>query len=133
MPRHLAALLILLALGSLAPAALAQSVSPAPAKSAPASGTISPGTYDLEILYGGGVMPGVLTLTPAGDSLAVNLKVGDHASPITSITRRGATLLLGGGGEGFKLSYELRFSGDAVTGTFSFNGETGELAGKRRK
>ena len=50
-----------------------------------------------------------------------------------AVTRRGATLLLAGGGEGLKLSYDLRFNGDAVAGTFSFNGETGEIAGKRRK
>ena len=133
MSRRLPALFLPLALACLAPVALAQSPTPAPEKSATASGAITPGTYDLEILYGGGVLPGVLTLAPAGDSLAASLKVGDHASPITSITRRGATLLLGGGSEGFKLSYELRFNGDAVTGTFTFNGDTGELAGKRRR
>ena len=133
MPRLLPAILVPLALVFLAPEAPAQSPPPAPVKAAPTGGTIRPGTYELEILYGGGVMPGLLTLTPAGDSLAVLLRVGDHGSPITSVTRRGSTLLLAGGGEGLKLSYELRFNGDAVTGTFSFNGETGEIAGKRRK
>jgi hypothetical protein len=137
MPRLLPAILVPLALICLAPAAPAQSPPPAPvpapARSAPAGGTITPGTYDLEVLYGGGVLPGLLMLTPAGDSLAVLLKVGDHASPITTVTRRGGTLLLAGGGEGLKLSYELRFNGDAVTGTFTFNGDTGEISGKRRK
>jgi hypothetical protein len=101
--------------------------------SAEPGAAIQPGTYDLEIIYGGGALDGTLELIPAGDTLGAKLQVGDHASPITSVVRKGSRLMLRGGDEGMRLVYDLQFAGDSVSGTFTLNGEGGTVAGKRRK
>ena len=102
------------------------------APAAPSSG-IQPGTYDLEITYGGGVMSGTLVVTTVRDSTDARLLVGDHAPPIKSVTRNGAQLVLAGTGDGVDVRYDLQFMGDALTGKFTFNGEPGTVTGKRRR
>ena len=102
-----------------------------PAHAAQAS-TIRPGTYDLEIVYGGGTLTGTLVLTPVGDSLAAKLNVGDHDSPVQRVVRNGSQLTLTGA-DGMRLLYVLRFAGDSVSGRFTFSDADGTVAGKRRK
>lgn len=134
MPRLVTALLVLFALAIAAHHARAQAPA-APARSAPAQaqdGTVSPGTYDLEITYGGGVLAGLLVLKAEGDSLAATLTVGDHGSPIRSVTRKGSSLTLHGD-PALNLRYDLQFKGDALTGSFTFGDNQGTLTGKRRK
>ena len=138
MLRHtaLAGALLLAAL-STAPA-LAQgtaTTSPSPSRTTatPASTTIRPGTYDLEVAFGGGVLEGTLTLTAIGDSLAAKLHVGEHDPAVRTLTRNGNHLLVDAGGEGMQLVYDFQFDGDAVSGSFKMNGDAGLVTGKRRK
>ena len=97
------------------------------------SPTIRPGTYDLEVAFGGGVIQGTLQLTAIGDSLAVKLHVGEHEPPARKITRKGAQLVVDAGAEGTHLIYDFQFDGDAVSGSFNLNGDAGLVTGKRRK
>lgn len=130
MPRPtLAALLLAAAL----PLSVAASQTPKTTPAATAAPTtIRTGTYDLDIVFGGGTLPGTLDLTPSGDSLTAKLHVGDHEAPVKSLTRKGAHLTINGGGEGMKVVYELNFDGDGLSGTFTFNDNPGIVTGKRR-
>lgn len=94
--------------------------------------TIRTGSYVLEITFGGGVLEGTLDVVAAGDSLAVTLTVGDHVSPVRAAERRGNRLVLVGTNPGMAIRYELTFDGDRVTGTFSYDGQTGTVTGRRR-
>jgi hypothetical protein len=96
-------------------------------------GSILPGTYNLEIAFGGGTIDGTLVIAMIGDSTDAKLSLGDHSPPISSITRKGSTLLLSGKGDGVDVVYELQFTGETMTGKFVFNGDAGSLTGKRRK
>ena len=128
--------MIAAALALSATAVSAQASNPAPAAKAAAStpATIQPGTYDLELAFGGGVMPGTLVITTAGDSISVKVNVGDHAPPpVRRITRKGAHLTIDLGDAGMNVLYDLDFTGDAVTGKFTFNGDPGLVSGKRKK
>lgn len=104
---------------------------PALAQSA-AHGPIPSGTYNLEITFGGGTMDGTLVLTPVGDSLAVNLRVGDHASPVRAGERKGNRLVLESTSPAVPVRYELTFERDTVTGSFTYNGDPGSVAGRRK-
>ena len=123
---RLAALAATLLLATVpATAAIAQAPKP--------SGTVTPGTYDLELAMGGGVLEGTLLLTANGDSLTAKLRVGDHdAPPVRSLTRTGSHLALTLGAPGTNVVYQLDFDGDAVKGSFTFNGDPGFVTGKRR-
>ena len=100
---------------------------------APKTGTVKPGTYDLELEMGGGTLPATLVLTAVGDSLAVKLNVGDHeAPPVRSLTRTGSHLSIALGTVGTNVLYQLDFDGDAVKGSFTYNDQPGFLTGKRR-
>ena len=115
-----------------ASAAFAQA--PTSTAGAKQAGTIQAGTYDIELAIGGGTLPGTLELKPAGDSLTAVIKVGDHnPPPVTRITRNGPQLTIAAGAEGMNVEYRLTFSGDVLTGTFTFNGDPGLVSGKRRK
>ena len=57
----------------------------------------------------------------------------DGRALFKSVTRQGSQLTLSGAGDGIDIRYDLQFSGDAVTGKFTFNGEPGTLTGRRRK
>ena len=98
---------------------------------AQAGATIRPGTYDLEITFGGGTLEGTLVVTQAGDSLGTRLMVGGHDSPVHVARRNGATIVLESD-PGISIRYQLEFSGDEVKGTFVYDGEPGSVAGKRR-
>ena len=98
---------------------------------AQAGTTIRPGTYDLEITFGGGTLEGTLVLTQVGDSLGTKLMVGGHDSPVHLARRNGATIVLEGD-PGISIRYQLEFRGDEVKGTFVYDGAPGSVAGKRR-
>jgi hypothetical protein len=121
---------------AVAAALFLSTVAPTPAAaqaSKAASGTVKPGTYDLELAIGGGVLPATLMLTAAGDSLTAKLHVGEHdAPPVRGLTRTGSHLVLNLGGDGMNVVYQLDFDGDAVKGSFTFNGDPGFVTGKRR-
>ena len=106
---------------------------PKPAQPAASSGSVRPGTYDLELAIGGGTIQGNLALTATGDSLAAALHVADHDVPVKSLTRTGSRLTFDAGGEGMKVSYDIKFAGDSLSGSFIFNGDPGFVTGKRRK
>jgi hypothetical protein len=116
-----------------ATAAVAQGPTTTPATK-PAAGTITPGTYDIELAFGGGVMPGSIVIATAGDSLSARINVGDHAPPpVRKIKRNGSSLTVEAGADGVNVVYDLTFSGDDVSGKFTFNGDPGLVTGKRRK
>lgn len=94
--------------------------------------SIKPGTYDLQILYGGGTLDGTLLLTQTGDSLKAQLKLGDHDSPVHAGERKGNKLALESTTPGMAVHYDLEFKGDQVTGSFTYNGESGAVSGKLR-
>ncbi len=92
--------------------------------------TIRTGTYNLQIVFGGGVMDGTLTLAQTGDSLTARMKVGDHDSPVRAGERKGNRLALESSAPGVAVHYDLEFKGDQVTGSFTFNGDKGTVSGK---
>ena len=120
---------------------LAATTASAQASSAPAtssksatSGAIKPGTYDIELAFGGGVMTGSLEITAVGDSVGAKIAVGDHAPPpVRKISRSGSNLTIEAGDTGITVVYDLAFDGDGVGGKFTFNGDPGLVTGKRRK
>ena len=118
-------------------AAVASAQTPATAtssKAAAAAGTIKPGTYDIELAIGGGVLAGTLEITTVGDSVGAKIAVGDHAPPpVRKLKRSGSNLTIEAGDVGVSVNYDLTFDGDAVGGKFTFNGDPGLVTGKRRK
>jgi hypothetical protein len=98
-----------------------------------APSTIQTGTYDLEIVFGGGVLEGTLVLTAAGDSLVATLHVSEHQSPVRAGTRQGNKLTLVSTSTAMDVGYTLEFTGDEVKGTFRYDGEPGSVTGKRRR
>ena len=116
--------------------AAAQAQSATAAKpAANTSGEIKAGVYDLEIAFGGGTMPGLLTVKQVNaDSLAATLKVGDHEPPpVRKLVRRGSSLRIEAGGDGVSVIYDLEFASEAVNGKFTFNGDPGIVSGKLKK
>jgi hypothetical protein len=122
----------LVATATIASSLTAQSPDPK-ATSVPHTVAIQPGTYDLEVVTGGGVVNGTLVLTAIRDSIDAKLHVGEHAPPISTITRKGEQLRLAGSGPGLRIVYDLTFSGSTVRGTFEFNDMSGTVTGTRRK
>jgi hypothetical protein len=94
---------------------------------------IRAGVYDLAIVFGGGNLEATLEIGYKGDSITAVLKLGDHESPVRAGKRTGAKLTLEPASASMNVKYELEFSADDVTGTFVYQGETGELKGKRRR
>lgn len=107
------------------------------AQASPAAGhpvqarTIQAGTYDLSITFGGGVIPGSLTIGYTRDSLTAGVIVGEHESPVRPGAQKGNSLVLEGTSPAVKIRYELSFRGDSVTGTFVYEGQSGVVAGRR--
>jgi len=95
--------------------------------------SIRPGTYDLAIILGGGQLDGVMALDFKGDSVILNMTVGEHTPAFRTITRTGSKLTLIGGAEGMVVEYRLEFSGDSVRGVLNYNGSDGIITGARRK
>jgi hypothetical protein len=112
-------------------AMLAVAAQPVRAQPTPSS-SIRAGTYDLEIVFGGGTLEGKLEIRTSGDSLVAKMNVGDHESPIRAGERKGNRLALVSASPGVQLHYDLEFSGDAVKGTFTYDGQSGSVSGKRR-
>lgn len=98
---------------------------------AQAGSPIRPGTYDLEITFGGGTLEGTLVVSQAGDSLGTKLMVGGHDSPVHLARRNGASIVLESD-PGISIRYQLEFKGDEVKGTFVYDGQPGTVVGKRR-
>ena len=94
--------------------------------------SIRTGTYDLEIAFGGGVLKGALTLRKVADSLAAQLQVGDHESPVHARRPQGTRLVLESN-SGVQVRYQLDFKGDDLSGSFTYEGETGSVTGTRRR
>ena len=116
------------------PATSSAQATPAQTNAAAQQGAnIRPGTYDLELTFGGGTMPGTLTIAFKGDSTDAKLLVGEHTPPIKSVVRKGSQLTLSGSGDGVDVSYELQFTGETLTGKFTFNGEQGGVTGRLKK
>lgn len=93
---------------------------------------IQAGTYELSIAFGGGLLEATLEIGFVKDSLTAVLKLGDHGSPVKAGARRGNKLTLEPTSPGMDVRYELEFAGPAVKGTFTYQGQTGTLTGKRR-
>jgi opacity protein-like surface antigen len=116
------------------PSASSAQAAPAPQNAAAQHGTsIRPGTYDLELTFGGGTMPGTLTIAFKGDSTDAKLLVGEHTPPIKSVVRKGSQLTLSGSGDGVDVRYDLQFTGETLIGKFTFNGEGGGVTGRLKK
>lgn len=94
---------------------------------------IKPGTYDLEVVFGGGTIEGRLEITAKGDSLVATMYVGDHQSPVRAGERKGNKLALVSTSPAMAVKYALDFSGDTVKGTFTYDGSDGAVSGKRRQ
>lgn len=93
---------------------------------------IRAGTWDLAITFGGGNLDATLEIAYKGDTVTADLKLGDHGSPVRAGKRTGNKLTLEPNSPAMNVRYELEFNGDAVKGTFAYDGQNGELTGKRR-
>lgn len=93
---------------------------------------IRAGTWDLSVTYGGGLLEATLQVGYKGDTLTTSLKIGDHESPVKPGKQEGGKLTLDPTSPSMDVRYDLEFSGDDVKGTFRYNGEAGEVKGKRR-
>jgi hypothetical protein len=94
---------------------------------------IRAGTYDLAITFGGGNLEATLEIGYKGDSVTAVLKLGDHGSPIKPGKPNGNKLTLEPASPSMNVRYQLEFNGDDVKGTFVYDGQDGELKGKRRR
>ncbi len=65
-------------------------------------------------------------------ALKAQLKLGDHDSPVHAGERKGNKLALESTTPGMAVHYDLEFKGEQVTGSFTFNGESGTVSGKLR-
>lgn len=110
------------------PSVLHAQAAPAAQHGAPA---IRPGTYDLAITFGGGVIPGSLKIGYVKDSLTAGVVVGEHESPVKPGEQKGSMLILEAASPAVKIRYQLAFRGDSVTGTFEYDGQSGTVAGRR--
>lgn len=131
---HRLAFALLLSVAPVAPLALAnaQGAAPAPATASRPSSSIRAGTYDLEIIFGGGTLEGTLEVKPAGDSLLTTLFVSGHVSPVKPTKRQGGRLTLESTTAALPIRYDLEFKGDDVSGTFTYDGQAGSVSGRRR-
>ncbi|MES2304620.1 MAG: hypothetical protein V4558_03895 [Gemmatimonadota bacterium] len=103
-----------------------------PASPARPSGAVTPGSYTLEIAFGGGILEGLLTVPAAKDSATLVLMVGGHQSPVQQTKRLGNQLVLDSNTPSQKIHYELLFEGETVKGAFTFGENEGTLTGRRR-
>jgi hypothetical protein len=94
---------------------------------------IQPGTYDLKLAFGGGILDATMEVGYKGDSITVSIKLGDHASPVKPGARDGNKLILESTSPSNDVRYELEFKGDDVTGKFRYQGDMSTLTGRRRK
>jgi hypothetical protein len=118
-------------IGALAVVALLTLAPTLRAQAAPTPRSIQAGTYQLAITFGGGIMPGTLTISYVRDSLRAGMVVGEHESPVKLSTQKGNTLVLDAASPAVRIRYDLAFRGDSVSGTFVYEGQSGLVAGKR--
>lgn len=112
----------------LASAAVAQNSTP-PARPA---GSVTPGTYELEVAFGGGILEGLLTVPAARDSASLVMMVAGHQSPVQQTKRQGNLLVLDNKTPDQKIHFELTFDGEGVKGSFTFGDGGGTVTGRRR-
>ena len=93
---------------------------------------IRAGTYDLAVVFGGGKLNATLDIAYKGDSITAVLKLSEHQSPVKAGKRTGNKLTLDPTST-IEVRYQLEFNADDVKGTFTYDGENGELTGKRRR
>jgi hypothetical protein len=128
--------LTILLLAACASAASAQTAAPsAPSSHALKTQTqLAPiGTYDLEVAFGGGTMTGVLTIAHVQDSVSASLHVGEHEPAVKSFTAKGGRYSLVADPGDVEVVYDLGFSADTVSGTFTRGDQFGSVRGTRRK
>ena len=94
---------------------------------------IRAGVYDLAITFGGGNLEATLEIQYKGDTVTAALKLGDHDSPVRAGKRAANKLTLEPASPGMDVRYELEFKGDEVKGTFVYDGQSGQLTGRRRR
>jgi hypothetical protein len=94
---------------------------------------IRAGTYDLAITFGGGKLEATLDIGYKGDSITAVLKLGDHGSPVRAGKQTNTKLTLEPVSPELNIRYELEFTADDVKGSFVYDGQNGELTGKRRR
>ena len=94
---------------------------------------IRAGTYDLAIAFGGGNLEATMEIGYKGDTITAKLKLSDHESPIRAGKRTGNKLTLEPLSPSMDLKYELEFNADDVKGSFTYDGQQGEVTGKRRR
>lgn len=94
--------------------------------------TIRAGTWDLAMVFGGGNLEATLEIGYKGDTITAKLLLGDHESPVRAGKRAGNKLTLEPTSS-TDVRYELEFNADEVKGTFTYDGQSGELTGKRRR
>jgi hypothetical protein len=94
---------------------------------------IRTGTWDLAIVFGGGNLEATLDIGYRGDTITASLKLGDHDSPVRAGKQTGTKLTLEPTSPSMDVRYELEFNADEVKGTFTYQGEAGQLTGKRRR
>jgi hypothetical protein len=94
---------------------------------------IRAGTYDLAITFGGGNLEATLEIGYKGDTVTAVLKLSEHQSPVRAGKRTGNKLSLEPVSAAMDVRYELEFNADDVKGTFRYNGQDGDLTGKRRR
>jgi hypothetical protein len=127
----------ILLLAACATAASAQT--PAPAARSSATAPVSKpqqnpiGTYDLEVAFGGGTLPGVLTIASLHDSLSASLHVGPHEPAVKSFAPTGSRYTLVANAGDVDVVYDLAFRADTVSGTFTRGDQLGSVRGTRRK
>jgi hypothetical protein len=121
-------------LRAILPTLLVASVAVAQNPSSPArpGGTITPGSYALEIAFGGGILEGELTVPAARDSTALVLMVNGHQSPVQQTKRVGNRLILDNSSPGQTIHYDLLFEGESLKGSFTFGDGEGTVTGRRR-
>jgi hypothetical protein len=107
--------------------------SPGPGHAQGLDRPIRAGVYDLAITFGGGNLEATLEIGYKGDTVTAVLKLGDHDSPVRAGKRTGNKLTLEPASAAMDVRYELEFNADDVKGTFRYDGQDGELKGKRRR
>lgn len=110
-------------------ALLFAAATPAPAQDRP----IRAGVYDLAIIFGGGQLEATLEIGYRADTITATLKLADHTSPVRPGKRAGNRLTLEPTSPALDVRYELEFADDSVKGSFVYDGQSGELTGKRRR
>jgi hypothetical protein len=106
---------------------------PTPSFAQAADRPIRASTWDLAITFGGGTIEATLELSYTGDTVTAVLNLGEHHSPVRAGKRTGNKLSLEPTSPAMDVRYELEFNADEVKGTFRYDGQDGELTGKRRR